>query len=183
MGTSRTPHELAGKLAVGARGLQRAQKTAVANAALAAKGVFLTGPPRSGLAVGAPIPRARGKPWTVGYSVKGGPTSPSALIAYRGPVHWVEGGTKPHPVFPKKGARAARRGAKAISALTGQTVTAGAGMSGGVLNIPNVGPRRYANSPGGPARPFWHTTKGEARPVATKAVQATLATSMVASFA
>jgi hypothetical protein len=182
VGTSRDPHELAGKLAVGARALQRAQRVAVANAALATKGVMLTGPPKSGLAVGAPIPRASGKPWSVGYSVKG-TAEPSALIAYRGPVHWVEGGTKPHPVFPRKGARAARRGARAVAALTGQTVTAGAGMSTGVLSIPKIGARAYANSPGGAAKPFWNATKNEAKPVATKTVQTTLATAMVGAFA
>lgn len=109
MGTSRTPLELAVKLATYERLVEVANKDGVAKAALfvttairtqtkaVVPSMRLSGVGRSGAKIGA------------GFDMIG-VTNPTALVRARGPFHLIERDTKPHTIGPRR----RRRGGKAI---------------------------------------------------------------------
>lgn len=119
-----------------------------------------------------PSSRLAGRPWSVGFNVKGA-NRPTALVSYRGPVHWIESGTKPHVI----GARLlGTRGSIAYNA--GQQTASGStrGSFGPFMEFTNsrngprarkgkralswgVGPKAWAFHPGTRARPFWKRAK------------------------
>lgn len=140
MGTSRSTAELVGKINKAAAGIATANRRTVQTAAQAGKDLMIAGAAAGGLTPGRPFPRETrtGKPggrsWGVNYRVTGGLT-PSAYLAYRGPVHLVEGPTRAHLI-------AARRKGRFAMKL---------GESGPV--------RRAVSHPGTKGRPFWQPTK------------------------
>jgi hypothetical protein len=136
--------------------LHGANRAAVAQAALTAKQTMLAGAAAVGLRPGAPLPRHRKTKWGVGFDILG-VANPTARVRARGPYWWIDRGTKPHVILPRR-ARQARRGIAVVSALTGAAVSGAAGMTSGsrsnaVLRTP-WGPRRWVQHPGAPARPF-----------------------------
>jgi hypothetical protein len=114
MGVSRTPLELAFKLATYEKLVGVANKDGVAKAALfvttairtqtkqVVPSMRLSGVGRSGAKIGA------------GFDLIG-VANPTALVRARGPFHLIERDTKPHTISP----RARRRGGKAVRLADG----------------------------------------------------------------
>lgn len=144
--------DLARRLGSVATAVERGQREAVNQTAFVAKQEMIDGIGKSGV---KPSSMLGGRKWSVGYNVRG-QTRPMALVSYRGPVHWIEGGTKPRVV-----------GARRLGTRAGIQRNVGSGSFGRfrssrgakALNIPGIGFRAYANHPGTRARPFWTRTK------------------------
>lgn len=98
--TSASVDELVGKMQAFATGLEQGKN--IHDVAKAVKGEFLKGPPRVG------IGRSSSLRWGAGYDVRR--DGRSAIVKYRGNLHWIERGTSPHLIVPKaaKGSRKTR---------------------------------------------------------------------------
>ncbi len=92
--------------------IPRAQRDAVFAAAMAAKEAFIAAATGAGLRPGVKL-RGVGKSgasWGVGFSIKG-QQNPTALVAFRGPVHLVNNPTAAHRIAARrKGIHAVPRG-------------------------------------------------------------------------
>ena len=135
--------QLPGKVGALAGFIDKGRTDTVVDVALFAKEEFLAGPPRSGLRQGAKI---GGRKWGAGFDVRKG-NKPTALLQYRGPVHWVDRGTSSHRIAPKR-----RRGKKAIK-------------FGSIV-------RANALHPGQRAKPFYPGVKDRVEKGAPKILQA-----------
>lgn len=115
---SSSPADFAHRCQKMATTIPRAQRDAVFAAAMAAKESFIAAAAGAGLRPGVKL-RGVGKSgasWGVGFSIKG-QQNPTALVAFRGPVHLVNNPTKPHTIAPRrKGVRAVPRGDGTFSA-------------------------------------------------------------------
>lgn len=186
MGTSKDVSHLVGKIDKYRDVVPKANGVAVRQAALAAKPVMIAGPVRSGLPVGGSIPRHKKGKWGVSFDVKG-TTRATAMLRYRGPVHWIESGTNPHPIIPKGYAKA-RRGARISKGLSGSALTMSSdllGKAGGkgarLLKTP-YGPVPFVNHKGSKARPFWSVTQVEVVKVTTAVLKAAHSRALLESF-
>lgn len=154
--------QLPAKIHALATAVEKGRKDTVMDMALAAKDEFLKGPPRSGL------PKSSSLKWGAGFDIKGG-AKPTALVKYRGPVHWTNFGTKPHVITPKGfvGSRASRTAAGSAGRLSQAKVSRGAtralAFDGKV--------RRVAYHPGQKARPFWPKVKKQVADEAPKILE------------
>lgn len=135
--------------------IDKGRRDTVMDMSLVAKDEFLAGPPRSGL------PRNSSLKWGAGFNIKG-TSKPTALVRYRGPVHWTNNGTDPHIITPKGFAGSRRtRGARAqqfdiSTRRTGNTLSASKVGRGAARAVRYGGKtRRVAYHPGTRARPFW----------------------------
>ncbi len=128
--------------------IQKGRRETVMDMALVAKDEFLAGPPRSGL------PKNASLKWGAGFNVKGS-TKPTALVRYRGPVHWTNNGTDAHVITPKgfTGSRATRTSRGLVGGNTLSRAKIGRGAAQAVKFNGKV--RRVAYHPGTKARPFW----------------------------
>ena len=165
---------LPGKVSALTMFIGEGRRDSVMDAALVTKDEFLKGPPRVGL------PRNASLSWGAGFEIKG-TSNPTALVSYRGPVHWWESGTGPHIVTPKgfrgsRRSRTARAASTPLGARTGNRLSqakVGRGASQ-ALRFPDGNVRRTAFHPGMRARPFFHRVKANAAPAATRTVQSGL---------
>lgn len=151
MGVSRSPEQLARKLAHAASAIGD-NKVAVERTALAVKGVFLDSLRASGVSGSTKISRkvkAR-------YDVKG-TRNPTALVRYTGPAHLLNNPTKPHSVVSRRNRRSRKwRGSR----------DSGVGLKGAVLV--NGQPKAYAAHPGTRGLHFFQRAKPIAAVVAPK---------------
>lgn len=168
---ARSAAELAAKLHAAATYVDRSRKEAVFEASLLAKEIMIDHAGRSGLKPGSKL---GGRPWSVGFDVKG-TNRPTSLVRFRGPVHWVEGGTKSHVI----GARLlGTRGSIAYNAGT-RTASGSTRGSFGTFMLTTTSrrgtrerkgkralywsgatsPKAWAWHPGTRARPFWRGAK------------------------
>lgn len=154
---ARSAAELATKIGRVATAVDRGRKQTVLEMGLAAKDEFLAGPPRVGLGRRS---RLAGAKWGAGFNIKG-TRNPTALVSYRGPVHWFQGGTRPHFITPK-GFRGSRRsrGERAAGGLGNRVSAAKVGRGANqAMRLPDGGIRRTVWHPGMRARPFFRGVK------------------------
>lgn len=94
--------------------------------------------------------------------------NPQAMVAYRGPVHWFESGTKPHTIISKKyGSTRRRRSELAPGLGMFKGRKRGALRFGGRFSS-------YSRHPGMRARPFFNRAVRGAVPVTTRVVKRSL---------
>ena len=149
MGTSRSPEQMARKLAYAASAIGD-NKVAVERTAFAVKGIFLDSLRSTGVSGSTPISRkvkAR-------YDVKG-TRNPTALIRYTGPAHLLNNPTKRHSIVSRKNRRSrAWRGSR----------DSGEGLRGAVLV--NGQPKAFVSHPGTRGLHFFERAKPIAERVA-----------------
>lgn len=165
--------ELVSKLHAAATYVDRGRKESVFESSLLAKQIMLDHAARSGLRPGSKL---GGRSWGVGFDVKG-TNRPTSLVRFRGPVHWIEGGTHAHVI----GARLlGTRGSIAYNAGTRTASGSTRGSFGGflltttsrrgtraragkrALSWPGASsPKAWVWHPGTRARPFWRGAKSE----------------------
>lgn len=159
--------DLAGAISAG-------KKQTVMDAALVVKDEFLAGPPRSGLKKGASPGSKRA--WNAGFDIKGG-ANPTALVKYRGNVHWTERGTDPHFIVASAYGRGRR--SRVRNAEAG---TLGSRRFQGAKAIKTpFGLRAWAIHPGQKARPFFSRVKDLSGPAAIRTVRSGLRRNMARS--
>lgn len=163
--------DLVRKLGAAATTIERGQTQAVTQVAVLSKEIMVASAGRSGL---RPSSTLGGRKWSVGFNVRGG-NRPTALVSYRGPVHWIERGTQPHVIGAKL---LGTRGSIAYNAGTATASGSTRGSFGPFLTTTNsrngprarrgkralswgVGPKAWAFHPGTRARPFWKRARTE----------------------
>lgn len=137
--------DLADKLYRCARAIPRANREAVFQAALFAKGEFVDGGVAAGLRKGGNLPSSGGRKWGAGFDVKGEENA-TALVRYRGPVQWAFGGTGKHIIAAKL--LTTRSGARSRQARLGAgSAFGGRGANRGVFGPMqiNVNYNRYGS--------------------------------------
>jgi hypothetical protein len=114
-----------------------------------------------------PTSNLAGKPWSVGYVIKGNP--PTALVSIKGPFHLVESDTKAHQIY-RRGARAKGRGSRAINRQTIlNEVFGGTGAyTGGNLKLKDGGFRKVVRHPGTKGKGIFRAAKIQAAAVVPK---------------
>lgn len=149
------------------------KKRSVMDAALVTKDEFLAGPPRSGLPRSA-SPGSK-RPWSTGFDIKGG-ANPTALVGYRGNVHWTERGTDPHLIVASgfgrgRRGRLSRAAAGRLGSLrdpsNAKAVTPAAGLA-----------RAVVRHPGQKARPFFDKVKDKSADAALETLRTGLRRNM-----
>jgi hypothetical protein len=164
VGTSHTAGELAAKLGRLSKAVETNQRDAVNAAARATSDVMYREAMRS---IGGP--NLVGRKWGTMVRKATSTARPEAIVQYRGPVHWMESGTKPHTIVSRKvGSNRSRR----ATWPTGSGMFSEARRRGAVV----VGgqPRAYARSRGSRARPFWDRAKTASAPVASQVMRRAL---------
>lgn len=162
--------DLVRKLNAVATTVDRGKSAAVTEVALVAKTIMVAEAGRSGL---RPTTRLGGRPWSVGFAPPKG--KPQTIVSYRGPVHWIEGGTKAHVIGAKhlgtRGSIAYNAGTRTASGstrgsfgpfMTTTTSRRGTRSRAGKKALSwGVGPKAWAFHPGTRARPFWKRAKAQ----------------------
>ncbi len=179
MGRAAPIGSLPGKVDALSKAVAAGKRTTVTDMSLVAKDEFNAGPPRSGL------PRNSSLKWGAGFDLKGA-SNPTALVRYRGPVHWTEYGTEPHIITPKgfAGSRATRS-ARAVSFDIGSRSTgnrlSARKVAGGARRAVrfNGKVRRVAYHPGTRRRPFWAGVKRRTYKKAPAVLQSGMRRNMV----
>jgi len=150
--------------------MERGNRTTVEEMSFEVKKEFEKGPPRSGLGRGSLL---AGRPWRASFNVRGSKNA-VGLVFYRGPVHWIERGTKPHRIAARAGvgARAARSDPAVPLRMSSRKSGARAvkGPKGPSVSVPH---------PGTGARPFMSKVKRESRQVALAQLQRTQHTNIL----
>jgi len=205
VGTSKSVSDLAGKCNKYATAIPKANEVALRQAALAAKEVMIANAATiGGLKVGQPLPKAGKGKWGARYDIKQGLTSRTeagvskdAVLRYIGPVHWAEGGTKPHFITPAGvgGSRSSRAGRAAAANLFTFMVAGGSveGVYGGLRRSKASSGRAralkvggqfamWAKHPGAKARPFWSPTKAQIAVQTPRVFQAAYTGALVRTF-
>lgn len=164
MGKSSSVAELVGKIDKYSNAIPKANRATVSSAAQAGKAIMLAGAQSSGLRVGGSLPRKNragnpGPKWGVRYTLKGD-REPSALLAYKGPVHWIDQGTDAHPIRPRTRGRNRRR----------------------ALKVGAYGFAASVNHPGTHARPFWQDTKKRVIAGTVKTAESTHSRALMQAF-
>lgn len=156
--TSRSPVELAAKFADLSVELRGQSRPAVNKAAVALEDVFY----REAM-VSIRGPKLAGVKWGTISKKAQSVSNPTALVAYRGPVHWFESGTKAHTIMTSKaGGTKKSRGQMDYKKAVGSGLLELSGISYG-------GKVRWATThPGMTARPFFGRVKREGPKVATR---------------
>lgn len=160
--------ELAAKFGNLATATARGKRRTVEEASFAVKGVFLTGPPSVGVSKNG---RLR---WNARYDVRGG-TNAKGLVSYTGNLQWIQGGTRPHRITPKKA-----MGTRAQRSDPANPVRISSRKKSGARALKFDG--RYAASashPGTRARPFFGGVKRASGPVANTIVRENLRSNIV----
>ncbi len=149
-----------------ATAINEGKKRSVMDAALVVKDEFIAGPKRSGL---KPTSKLNGRRWSAGFNIKG-TTNPTALVRYRGPLQWLEGGTDKHPI-PASGRGPRGRRARLRRVADGQTLRDN--RSGRPLAVVYDGKvRTTAWHPGTNARPFFKDVKRKSSEAALETIRA-----------
>ena len=108
------------------------------------------------------------------FDIKGS-ANPTALVKYRGNVHWTERGTDPH--FIVASAFGGTRKTRAARAESGSLGPVRRPQRARALNTPQ-GPRSVVRHPGQKARPFFKNVKRESAEAARKTLQSGLRRNM-----
>lgn len=180
MGTSTTVGGFAGKIQAGGMAVQSAEWSAVNEAALAGKGIFLAN-------MGTRTIRNLGAGAKVGarYDMGGTPSAPTALLRYTGPVHILNNDIRPHAIYPR-GARvraedgAIARGLPNASSPRGRSFGARRGGAMGLTIGPNV--RLYANHPGTTGKQFYERSVPQVKAVAAKIMRTRIGSALRSVF-
>jgi hypothetical protein len=163
MGSSRTPGEFARKFERAAHAVDTAQRAAVNQGAEVVSDVLFREAMRS---IGGT--QLAGAKWGTRVQKATAVRNPTALISYKGPVHWFERGTGPHTIVSRKvGGSKHSRG----------DFDLGEGMfdgrARGAIRTPR-GIRAYANPRGMKARPFFDRAKNQSREPAAREIRRAL---------
>jgi hypothetical protein len=154
VGTSTSVGEFAAKIDQAAASIRDAQRDAVADAALAGKGILLANlPARQMRNVGRKGARLGAR-----YDIQGR-ANPTAILYYTGPVHLLNNPTSAHRIEPKS----RRRGGKRAITVNGN-------------------PRAGADHPGTAGKKFFERSKPQVRKAATEIVARSLSTALRRSF-
>ena len=151
--------DLAGRLQTLGTTIQAARRETLTDMSLVTKDIYVEGVEAAGWDRGSSIS------WGVGFDIVG-TSNPTALVAGRGPLQWLERGTEPHVVTPKgfvgsRRNRTARAGSFDIATrATGNRLSAAKVARGGRQAVRYVGKiRRVAYHPGTDASPFFEDVK------------------------
>ena len=154
MGTSKSGAELAAKLHRAGAVVVNGNRSNVEALSLAIKTSVLA---EAAPATGGDLKFSGAKNGKVGvrYDLMSGGAVAQAKVRATGPMHWLEGGVKPHGIAPKgAGGNRAARSAAAASIGRGRSVSFGG--RGGFLKFKDGTFAKYARNAGGlPAKNVW----------------------------
>ena len=175
--------DLVNKIGRVANAVDKGRHTTITQMALAAKDEFAAGPPRVGIRRGAKLAGAK---WGAKFNVRKRP-NPTALISYRGPLHWIQGGTKGHFITPKgfAGSRSSRglRAAESAIGVGRNRVSTRKVARGGrqAMRFADGNVRRSVFHPGARAKPFFGGVKRRVRVVVPRVAESQLNRNIIQS--